>query len=335
MSEKYIINCADDEYLLFDGKISAKTFTFEADGLEHLISCFPLGKGVPKSAKISTATREIYGDIFVTRWGNGVYELSFNRDSLNRFKEFQAVAEAKAKFNGIVHTATAFNDETQKLMISNGVTNVIYDFGRKPTKTHIDITQLSFGLMFIVTGYTECGQFLLIALAEDNYKLLFMGEADSITYGKRSFVTKKRLNDMLGRIIIEEYSFFEESRQFKIVSRSYDYENERDYVPMLIPYLLLEAVMSKDIEKAQTYLAVDLKAEMLTEYLGEFSSVEFPKYRNEDDTIVAVMVKDGDNEQYAREFQFEVSDGVVVNVNEIKNGAKLRLKNLFCAATAS
>ncbi len=74
---------------------------------------------------------------------------------------------------------------------------------------------------------------------------------------------------------------------------------------------------------------------MLTEYLGEFSSVEFPKYRNEDDTIVAVMVKDGDNEQYAREFQFEVSDGVVVNVNEIKNGAKLRLKNLFCAATAS
>ncbi|MGN0795744.1 MAG: hypothetical protein ACI4MT_02165 [Christensenellales bacterium] len=335
MSEKYIINCAEDEYLLFDGRISSKTFTFEADGLEHLISCFPLGKGVPKSAKISTATKEIYGDIFVTRWGGGVYELSFNRDSLNRFKEFQAVAEARGKHNGVIHTATAFNDETQKLLISNGTSNVIYDFGRKPDKTHIDITQLSFGLMFIVTGYTEGGQFLLIALAEDNYKLLFMGEADSITFGKRSFVTRKKLNDMLGRIIVEEYSFFEDLRQFKIISRSYDYENDREYVPMLVPYLLLEAVMSKDLVKAQTYLASDLNAEMLTEYLGEFSSVEFPKYRNDGEEIVAVMVNEGKNEKYAREFQFEVSDGLVVNVTEVKNGARVRLKNLFSAATAS
>ncbi len=332
MGEKYIVNCADDEYLLFDGKICSKTFTFEADDSEHLLSCFPLGKGVPKSARIKTKTREIYGDIFVTRWGGGVYELSFNRDNLNRFKEFEAVAEAKGKFGGIVHTATAFNDATQKLLITNGSTNVIYDFGRKPSKTHIDVTPLSFGLMFIVTGFTKTGQFLLIALADDNYKLLFMGEADSITYGKKSFITKKRLNDMLGRVMTEEYSFFETDRQFKIISRTYSYENDREYVPMLVPYLLLEAVMSKDMERAQSYLAPDLKAEMLTKYLGEFSSVEFPKYRSVDENVVAVMVRDGENEKYAREFQFEVEDGLVVNVNEIKNGAKLRLKNLFCAA---
>ena len=41
------------------------------------------------------------------------------------------------------------------------------------------------------------------------------------------------------------------------------------------------------------------------------------------------MVKDGENERYAREFQFEVAGGLVQNINEIKNGAKLRLKNLF------
>ena len=329
--EKYIVNCADNEYLLFDGKICSKTFSFEGDGKEHLISCFPLGKGVPKSIKLKTSSREIYGDVAVTRWGSGVYEISFAKDKEERFKTFEAVAEVKARHNGISHTATIFVDGTEKMMISNPSSNVLYDFGRKVSKPKIDTTQLSLGLLFIVTGHTVEGQFLLICLADNNYKLLFMGEADSITFGKSSFTTKKKLHDMLGRVIIEEYSFFETEREFKIISRKYEYENERDYIPVLVPYLLLEAVMSGDLDKAQTYLASDLKAEALKDYLGEFTCVEFPKARENPENIVAVMVKDGENERYAREFQFEVAGGLVQNINEIKNGAKLRLKNLFLA----
>ena len=315
MSVKFFVHCDPNEYLVFDGRTMTKSFFFEANG-EHILSSFPIGGNKPpRSVRIHTSPFRIDGQIFVTRW-RGVYELSFSKlpekESIPN-----AILQKKLTDRGFTHVATLLCDDTQKLMIENGEVNAVFPLKVMVSNPKLEIAPVSFGALITLTGKVDEREYLMIVSAKHTYKLLLSGVYDEIRFERNSIILRYRLNDMLGRIITKELKFSNEKEEFETVRTDFDYENDRAYVRALTPYLLLEAIKAGDEQRAQRYLADGLSAKTLKEYLGEFESIEFPKYSHDSVDVVAILVKDNDG-LVAKEYKFELSEGKISNIYELE-----------------
>jgi len=76
----------------------------------------------------------------------------------------------------------------------------------------------------------------------------------------------------------------------------------------------MEALQAKDFEHAKNYLSDSIKenAKDIAEYLGDFESIEFPKYSDYSESILAIRYADGTVKLYSLDFE----DELISNISE-------------------
>ncbi|MDD4839387.1 MAG: hypothetical protein PHE93_01780 [Clostridia bacterium] len=316
MNKSFLVNCASDEYILFDGVMKTQSFRFDGDGGEHILSSFPIGgKKLPQSARICTAAPEFVGCLCVTKWADDFFELSFDKLEVECYQAPEAILQKQITERGLMHTATLFFDTKQRLLIENQYTSATFDMLAEMENPRIELVSISFGILIALFGKAGDKKELTVILAENNYKMLWQGIADDIRFFEGGFAVSTQLYDMLGRVKEESFSFQNDTRDYKMISRKFSYTNDRKYIPSLTQYLLLEALMCKDFERAQTYLAENVLAEDLAQYLGDFERIESPKLNGAKDTTAVILVREG-NVLVARELKFEMKLGKIANISD-------------------
>lgn len=313
VSNKFKVNCGKNEYILFDGRMRTDTFEFEGDGKDHLISCFPIGQNkLPQSAKIDTKLPEFFGSIYVTKWSDQFYEINFRDFEVKEYKSPKAVMQQEIVDRGIEHTATLFEDTSQRLLIENSYSNMIFDLPCKIESPKINLVPLSFGALLSLTGAVDDKKYLLVIIAHNKYELLWQGTADDFVFSDNNFVVITKQNDMVGRVKRETFSYDYHTNSLKSKNIAFAYENDRDYNKSLVPYLFMEAMLIKDFDKANTYLTEDLKAEEIDAYVGEFVSVECPPKSMDVSTLV--IMKKEKKYLIAKKIKFDVKEGKIKNL---------------------
>lgn len=308
------MNCANDEYILFDGALKTQSFNFEDDGGEHTLSSFPIGgKKLPQSARVCTSKPEFTGAILVTKWSDEFFELSFDKLEVECYQAPEAIVQKQISARGVTHTATLYFDTKQRLLLENQYSCAAFDMLAEMQEPQIELVNLSFGALIAVFGKADDKKQLTVVLADNKYKLLWQGIADEITFSEGGFTTQTRLFDMLGRIRVESFSFQSDTREYILVERKFLYTNDRKYIPSLTQYLFLEGLICCDFDRAQSYLGEDLQAQEVAKYLGEFVSIESPMLTGEKESAAVILVREN-KLLVAREINFEIKGGKIVNI---------------------
>lgn len=316
MSKSFLVKCANDEYILFDGVMKTESFRFDGDDDEHILSSFPIGgKKLPQSARIRTDKPEFVGGLSVTKWAEDFFELSFDKLEVECYQTPEAILQKQITDKGLKHTATLFFDTKQRLLLENQYSNATFDMLAEMKEPRIELVNLSIGVLIALLGQAEDKNELTIILADNKYKLLWQGLAEEITFFDGGFTTKTKLYDMLGRVKVESFSFQNDTREYKLIERKFTYTNDRKYIPSLTQYLLLEGLLCCDYDRAQSYLGEDMKAEEIARYLGDFESIESPKVAGAKDATAVILVRE-DNLLVARELNFDIKGGKIVNISD-------------------
>ncbi len=313
MNRSFFVNCQNDEYILFDGVMKTHSFQFEEDGKEHLLSSFPIGgKRLPQSVRVNTLKPQFDGKISVTKWNDAYYELSFAKELQNEKMQTQIVEEQNFSYQGRKYWTGFTEDIISHFIIESDRNSLHLDFEEHFENPSLNVVTLSTGVLVSMLAEGEKQKLLIVALVDDKINLLFKTIADEIEFFEGQFVVREKLLDMIGRVKKTSYVFDNLTREMKLKSIDFEYENNRAYRDELLPYLFLEAIEVQDFQKANECLVGEISAEDISEYLGTFESVEFPKDEI-DLKNVAVLVNEN-GMLVAKKIKFEIQDGKITNL---------------------
>jgi hypothetical protein len=163
-----------------------------------------------------------------------------------------------------------------------------------------------------VGGY----DYLLVAESfGDGFEIIFEESADIIETENQTVSVTKKFADMLKRERTEKYVFDGTPDER---GAEFFYGADLEYRDELLHYLFLEALGAGDLSCAKKYLAADLRENLreISEYFGEFYSIDYPKHSDLGIDAVALKYRDEKN-TLVKYYRFEIENGLIKNFDEI------------------
>ena len=291
------------------------SFDMDAD---CYVEAYPQGN-LPHLFRLSAAARITEKDGTLLSSSNDIRFIPYGKDDCeirfalpvyrNNIKS-EAILQDNFKAGGYIHSLCVYRDSGKYILLEHEDIVFHYPLDDSTEDIEAGTLKLNNGEYIAVKG-TFGGKNQLILIGYDyNYKMLIDITADRITLSDK-IETLTLHNDMTGR---ERRDVYTVTNNSVTVQSFFTYTRSLQYHARLYPYLLLEAIQAKDYGSAKDYLAYDIResASEIADYLGAFTSIEYPRYGEFNENIIALRYEDGAVKLYSLDFEGEL----VGNISE-------------------
>jgi hypothetical protein len=261
----------------------------------------------------------VFGALRLIKWTDSAYDVIPLISEVNYYKQPRAILQ-ETLTAGMKHTVTLAEDNTKKLLLECAERFAVFDVPKDIKNPKLKLSPTTSGFLTVLSADTPKGKFLMTVLFDGRYRLLFSAPADTFDFTESSFTATTHLNDMLGRVAKRTYSFTD--GEVKLLDTFFSYDNDKIYPDDLTPYLFLEALTANDLQRAETYLAPEMRGylEKCKDYFGAFVEIKCPKYVNIPSTkgltAVALLYNDTSSIVMPRIFKFELKSGLIYNISD-------------------
>lgn len=227
----------------------------------------------------------------------------------------RVIAQNTVNKNG-EHVVTIYDDGTIEFLIEGafGMLNKTLPYNLQDIKLKSSQNQNN-GIV-LITGKVDTKDYVLVALIDTTYKLLYERTADIIEITAEGIKITDIYKDMLEHSIVCTVNPVCTPQCIsKVVESkwsSLNYSNE------LIPYMFLEALKINAEEECLSYLSEELKSdfENVKSYFGQIDEIRPPKYAEYNLNRVSI-ISTADRINTVKYYDFIMSGSEIMNIEEI------------------
>jgi hypothetical protein len=256
---------------------------------------------------------KLFGDLLLLKNKDG-YEVKYSLNSIPLYQPPSVVLTKAVTSKNLNHHFTLIVDSKFRLICECETASLTKDIDYIICDPNIAVQQTNYGLLIALAAKCEDKEYLQICLFNGKYETLFECTADEIDYTSSTIAIKNKLQDMLGRVKSNIYTF---SGGFKLISSTLEYTHDIPYPDTLIPCLFLEALIAGDKTRANSYLGEDINnSDTVKEYLGPFDSFFAEDSSALPDTFVLLDSKITSGIVEPKRIRFQVENKKIVNLAE-------------------
>lgn len=305
----------ENGYVLCGGETLSENFFIELESEDagKFMTFFPAQKNaIPFTCRVMVSGGKLktQGGVSVLEISDSEFKLTFSPEKTLPYSPPKPILQESQVYLGVSHMVTLYKDTEMRLLCESAVASETYDVPEL-TSPQLFVKTSSFGIIVILAGRLESGEYLKIVTFTDRYNEIFERAAAKFSFSDNSFSALTKYDDTLKREKTEKFVF--EGQTLKLVDTTFKYDEFRRYPPEKLPRLFMEATYAGDLDKLSRYVtpAISENLSSLLEFIGEFKYIA-PEYSDDDLTVPVVKASGGRDKVHY--YRFELADNKIDNI---------------------